>query len=87
MKKNQSNGFNREESNGNEKHAPNNQPPFEAHSKPMTSPNQLFINLSIYAPPRKVIIVPNTLIRRYSRMARVPITQTLISIMSQQLMN
>lgn len=87
MKKNQSNGFDINEFDDNEKIAPNNQPPFETHSGLVTSPHQVFMDLSIYAPPRKVITIPSTPVRRSSRMARVPSTQTLISFVSQQLMN
>jgi hypothetical protein len=32
LKKNQSNGFDKDELDDNEKNAPNNQPPFEAHT-------------------------------------------------------
>jgi hypothetical protein len=42
LKKNQNNGFDKDEFDDNEKTTPNNQPPFEAHSKPMISPPSTF---------------------------------------------
>ncbi len=87
MTKNQSNGFDKDKFDDNEKTAANSQPPFEAHNRLVISPCRLFMDLSIYAPPRKVITIPSIPVRRSFRMVGVPLTQTLISLVSQQLMN
>ncbi|CAM6024376.1 unnamed protein product [Sphagnum balticum] len=72
-------GFDGDESDDNEEIVLNNQPPLEAHNRQVISPalpQRFFVDLPIYAPPRKVINAPSAPMRRSSRMARA--TSTLI---------
>jgi hypothetical protein len=65
-------GFDGDESDDNEETNLNNQPPLEAHSNFAHFAPTIFVDLPIYAPPRKIINTLSIPMKGSSRMAGAP---------------